>query len=493
MIRIKKVFFFLTLSATVGVIIFITQNWRIGTRSIVASIHLPKNKSQILTQNWIGSQSIAENIRLPKNESQILTQNWNGSRSMPANIRRPKKKSQILTQNWNGSRSMPANIRRPKKKSQILTQNWNGSRSMPANIRRPKKKSQILPQNWNGSRSMPANIRRPKNKYQIVPTIANRKIKHSSNYCGSSVRVVFLPGNWIDATYNGYQTQNCDVPCMYTKDTRVSALKSADAVVVYLRSHTEHPDNLLKMYGIDPSKVLKVGFSAESIRNYPHQFDHLSDYDISMSYRLNSDVPYTYINFAQGTPKDLLNLLAETNSTWKSREKAVLFAARNCDSKNQREQLVKMLQKFVRVDSVSGCLNNKKWPSDIPRTDKRTLSKRYMAILAAENSIEDDYVTEKVYDGLVAGAVPIYYGAPNIDQFVPSDSIIKVPYPLTNDGVKQVAQRIEQVFNSEEEYNRLTHFKRLGGIEDRLLKMFNFTKVHFQCRLCQKIVSLKCH
>ncbi len=445
MISVKNAFIFLTLLATVSVII-ITQR-RIGSRSIVASIPRPKKESQILTQDWIGSRSIAANIRLPKNESQIVTQNWNGSRSIAANIRLPKNESQIVTQNWNGSRSMPANIPRPK------------------------------------------------NESQIVPTIANRTIKHSSNYCGSSVRVVILPGiDWLHAPNNGYQTQNCDVPCMYTKDTRVSTLKSADAVLVYLPSHSNaHPDNLLKKYGIDPSKVLKVGFSAESIRNYPHQFDHLSDYDISMSYRLNSDVPYTYINFAQGTPKDLLNLLAETNSTWKSREKAVLFAARNCNSKNQREQLVKMLQKFVRVDSVSSCLNNKKWPSDIPRTDKRTLSKRYMALLAAENSVDDDYVSEKVYDGLVAGAVPIYYGAPNVDQFVPSDSIIKVPYPLTDDGVKQVAQRIEKVFNSEEEYNRLTHFKRLGGIEDRLLKMFNFNKVHFRCRLCQKIVSLKCH
>ncbi len=275
---------------------------------------------------------------------------------------------------------------------------------------------------------------------------------------------------------------------MYTKDTRVSALKSADAVVVYLPSHTKHPDIVLKKYGIDPSKVLKVGLSTESGHR---QFDHLSDYDIGTSYKLHSDVPFPYITFAQGRPNSILNLLAETNSPWKSREKAVLFVANNCHSSSQREQLVKMLQKFVRVDSVSGCLNNKKWPSDIPRTDKRTLSKRYMAILAAENSIEDDYVTEKVYDGLVAGAVPIYYGAPNIDQFVPSDSIIKVPYPLTNDGVKQVAQRIEQVFKSEEEYNRLTYFKRLGGIEDKLVKMFNFTKVHFKCRLCQKIMSLK--
>ncbi|XP_064396300.1 uncharacterized protein LOC135343235 [Halichondria panicea] len=334
-----------------------------------------------------------------------------------------------------------------------------------------------------------ANIRPfpPNKRSQVVPTIANRTIKHSTN-CGSSVRVVFLPGNWIDATDSGYQAQNCDVPCMYTKDTSSSAVKSADAVVVYLPSHSKHPDNLLKKYRIDSNKVLKVGMSMESIRSHPHQFDYLSEYDIEMSYRMSSHVPDPYFTFARGKQ----NLLEETNSTWKSREKAVLFVARNCKSNSQREQLVKMLQKFVRVDSVSSCLNNKHWPSDIPRIDKRALLRRYMAILAAENSIEDDYVTEKVYAGLITGAVPIYYGAPNIDEFVPSDSIIKVPHPLTKSGVKEVAERIERVFNSEEEYNRLTHFKRLGSYEDRFLEMFNFTRIDVKCRLCQKIMSLKC-
>ncbi len=368
----------------------------------------------------------------------------------------------------------------------IIITHGTGSRFTAAKISAP----QIVIQN--GSRFIAANIRPPNNKSQIVPTVANRTIKHS---CASSVHVIYLPpdGNWIEATHNGYETQNCDVPCMYTKDTRVSAVKSVDAVIVALPKfyfpHPLHSDKILQRYGINSTKVLKVGMSVESMRYYPHQFDYLSEYDIELSYRMSSDVPFPYFTFANLEQ----NLLEETNSTWKSREKAVLFVARNCDSTNQREQLVKTLQKFVRVDSVSDCLNNKEWPSDIPKTDKTALLKRYVAILAAENSIEEDYVTEKVYDGLITGAIPIYYGAPNIDQFVPSDSIIKVPYPLTTGGVKQVAQRIEQVFNSEEEYNRLTHFKRLGGYEDKLLEMFNFTRVHVRCRLCQKIMSLKCN
>ena len=37
-------------------------------------------------------------------------------------------------------------------------------------------------------------------------------------------------------------------------------------------------------------------------------------------------------------------------------------------------------------------------------------------VLAFENSVCNDYVTEKIYDVFAAGVVPIYLGAPNIDE-----------------------------------------------------------------------------
>ena len=39
--------------------------------------------------------------------------------------------------------------------------------------------------------------------------------------------------------------------------------------------------------------------------------------------------------------------------------------------------------------------------------------------LAFENARHDDYVSEKIYDVMVAGTVPIYSGAPNIKEYVP--------------------------------------------------------------------------
>lgn len=45
-------------------------------------------------------------------------------------------------------------------------------------------------------------------------------------------------------------------------------------------------------------------------------------------------------------------------------------------------------------------------------------------VLAYENAIQADYVTEKIYDVLKSGAVPVYLGAPNINRYIPTSCFI---------------------------------------------------------------------
>ena len=44
--------------------------------------------------------------------------------------------------------------------------------------------------------------------------------------------------------------------------------------------------------------------------------------------------------------------------------------------------------------------------------------------LAFENARFDDYVTEKIFDAMAAGSVPVYSGAPNITDYVPKECFI---------------------------------------------------------------------
>ena len=53
-----------------------------------------------------------------------------------------------------------------------------------------------------------------------------------------------------------------------------------------------------------------------------------------------------------------------------------------------------------------------------------TLS-QYKFNICFENSCNyDDYITEKILDSLIAGSIPIYYGAPNISDYIPKECYI---------------------------------------------------------------------
>jgi alpha-1,3-fucosyltransferase 10 len=78
------------------------------------------------------------------------------------------------------------------------------------------------------------------------------------------------------------------------------------------------------------------------------------------------------------------------------------------------------LMRHVHTDSYGRQLNNRTlpWPDRGGPTKRVTVS-RYKFTLALENSIAPDYVTEKLFQPLIAGSVPVYRGASNVAAFAP--------------------------------------------------------------------------
>lgn len=103
-----------------------------------------------------------------------------------------------------------------------------------------------------------------------------------------------------------------------------------------------------------------------------------------------------------------------------------------------RHYIVKEMMKYYPVHSYGSDLRNKQWPKDISRTNKLELLKKYKFCLGIENSvilwkkgskfeateINNDYITEKLTDCLLAGSIPIYFGPKNINTFLPNQHAI---------------------------------------------------------------------
>jgi hypothetical protein len=72
-----------------------------------------------------------------------------------------------------------------------------------------------------------------------------------------------------------------------------------------------------------------------------------------------------------------------------------------------------------------GLMRRRRFPSHrgpVPRKD--AVMRQYKFAMAYENAAFPGYVTEKIFDALFAGCVPVYLGAPNVTDYIPADTFI---------------------------------------------------------------------
>lgn len=62
-------------------------------------------------------------------------------------------------------------------------------------------------------------------------------------------------------------------------------------------------------------------------------------------------------------------------------------------------------------------LGGEDYLNTIDTDDFRKFIARYKFVIAYENSVCNDYITEKLWRPLNLGVVPIYFGAPNVKVF----------------------------------------------------------------------------
>lgn len=189
-------------------------------------------------------------------------------------------------------------------------------------------------------------------------------------------------------------------------------LLTADAVVF-------HVPTLWRLPRQKPDGQLWVAWSMESVVNEPRLRDarFLARFDLTMTYELSSDVPLPYsLAYGQSFVRDLL-------APRESAEKTTLVAS-FLSSRVDRSARVAWHQGLVRELPVA-CYGkigrNRRLERDEGRKTKLEILGRSIFTLALENSIAPDYVTEKFFDPLVAGSIPVYLGAPNVDRFAPGD------------------------------------------------------------------------
>ena len=98
-----------------------------------------------------------------------------------------------------------------------------------------------------------------------------------------------------------------------------------------------------------------------------------------------------------------------------STRKGVALFMSNCNVKWRNDYILE-LAKYIHIHSYGGCWHNVSDHADRHKyKDTRySLAKKHRMVVTFENTIDHDYISEKITWSYEAGAIPVYWGPPEI-------------------------------------------------------------------------------
>ncbi|KAK3259938.1 hypothetical protein CYMTET_31082 [Cymbomonas tetramitiformis] len=270
----------------------------------------------------------------------------------------------------------------------------------------------------------------------------------------------------------------CRTPCVWLQDAEV--MNEIDVVLHYC-------GNVLPPLPEDlPADTYIPHFAYFCAEQLPDRFQEvdLGQYDLTLTQSLSSTIPQLYIpppavwKQAMEQYPPLLNpdagsaqlaLFLSNNATnWR-------FCTAGEEKCWGRLSYLEELMEFISIDSFGSLLHNRDmleilpteteakptWAKDTPAPVKpfaegdkvRCIHHgRYPFTLAFENNEEEDYVTEKLYEPLLAGSVPVYWGAPNAAALAPAGSFVDA---RAVGGPKQLAEHLHALLANPAELEAL--------------------------------------
>jgi len=76
------------------------------------------------------------------------------------------------------------------------------------------------------------------------------------------------------------------------------------------------------------------------------------------------------------------------------------------------------------LNAVQAQLARHVWAGPLEYSRKREVMSNFKFALCFENCVFPGYITEKIFDCLLSGCIPVYFGAPDISDFVPAQTFI---------------------------------------------------------------------
>lgn len=189
----------------------------------------------------------------------------------------------------------------------------------------------------------------------------------------------------------------------------------------------------------------------------------------SMSYRFDADIQIPYGAIKRRTDP----ILKDYHKIVARKTKMAVWFVSNCHPESKREVIVHLLQKDgIDIDIYGKCGRGR-------IDDEHTLSK-YKFYIAFENSLCEDYVTEKFFSRYNFDVILVTYGGADYSRLLPTGTFINV---ADFRNTKHLARYLRALASDDNRYVRMLEAK------DKYISLgpdpFGFR--YGMCKLCNKI------
>lgn len=266
--------------------------------------------------------------------------------------------------------------------------------------------------------------------------------------------------------------------------SRFQMLETFDAVLFHI--HELWVTSLPPDYYRRPSSQRFVFLTQESPLSMDVQLEEYNNYfNWTMSYRRDSDIKLLYGRFhtLNHSADSRANQL-DSHNTRRKKTKKVAWMVSHCQTHSKREDYVRQLQEHIQVDIYGECgslkctRNATHWLSNPECYDK--LANDYKFYLSFENSICQDYVTEKLFNILQHDMVPVVLGGADYLKIAPPHSYIDTAWFASP---ADLANYLLHLDSHDDQYDKYFDWKKHFSVEAGVEQMAR----HAFCDLCAKL------
>ena len=186
------------------------------------------------------------------------------------------------------------------------------------------------------------------------------------------------------------------------KNCRITGDKSLLPVSQAVFFHSPYSDRLLELQGLRASlpagvEQYWVWMSAEPPPSRPDDTTMDGLFNLSMTFLLSSDAPFLYGEYQERErPMELPAWEAMTEEWFSSKRREVAWSVSHCETSSRREDYVRQLNQSMPINVYGKC---PEWsPIASPSFEEffQIVKADYKMYLAFENSLCQDYITEKM-------------------------------------------------------------------------------------------------